>query len=188
MLRTQLLFCLSLLASPAWAEGPFGIEMGSPMSALDSAETSFKVTLNSVPKPHPDFEMYSAWGTPEHGVCVVMALLKTFENDRRGTLVRTAFTGFAGALDAKYGNRSTYDVYSGGIWKEADDWVMSIRQNERVFAAAWENPQKGDPKVEHVELQVIAVSSDTAVLKLFYKGTDSEKCIQAIDGAKNDSF
>lgn len=178
----------SLAAVPAFADGPFGIAMGTPMELLSTRDTGAKVMLTSVPNPHPDFDTYFAWGTPETGVCAIIALSKRYGNDRWGHNVRAGFESFAAALDAKYGARETYDAQYSKLWTDPDDWVMAIRQNERVFAAAWSSPGTGDPALSHVELQVAALSSDTALLKLYYKSKDFDRCDAAIKAQANASF
>lgn len=176
------------MCQAAHAEGPFGITMGSQIASLDTSETGPKVTLNSVPKPHPQFDMYSVWNSDETGVCLILAFSTMFENDRSGRNIRISFDKFAEALDKKYGNRTKYDQHFGGIWKESDEWVMSIRQNERVFGAAWETPPADAENIAHVEMQVLALSSDTSVIKLIYQSTEFDACEKAIDAGADSSF
>lgn len=179
---------LLLSAQAALAEGPFGIDMGSDPATLNTTEEGAKVQLTSVPNPHPSFDTYFAWATPETGVCLIMALSTLYEDDRSGRRVRSDFAKFAAALDAKYGTRKDYDQHLGGIWKEADDWVMSIKQNERIFAADWATPPTAADHIAHVEMQVQALSSDTSVIKLFYKSDRFADCEKAIEAGANSSF
>lgn len=179
-----LFFAFSLSA----AAGPFGIEMGQPLSELDVREEGPKPFLNSVPNPHPDFELYAVWASEETGVCSIVAISKEYTNDKYGDDIRDAITRFTKAFDKKYGPHKTVDLLrSGALWDGPDEWVMSIRQSERFFGAYWEKPQNA-PDLSHIEIQVIALNSDDSVIKLFYQSDKFSQCEAAIAAEANSSF
>src|SRR5262245_29880740 len=75
-------FALVLLSTSALA-GPLGLEMGQPLGALSKQmplmkEREFVYSTKTTPRPHPDFESYNLVLTPEHGLCKIGAISKTF--------------------------------------------------------------------------------------------------------------
>lgn len=169
-------------------DGAFGLHIGQPLTELDTGEPGPRPALKSVPKPHPAFKKYSAWGSNETGVCILMAFSKTYENDRYGQKIRADFEKFVKAISGKYGSGELIDFRrSGGIWKDADEWVMAIKQNELTYAYSWDSPKNTD-EFGYIELRIHAIRSDDSVLKMMYKGKNASKCISEIEAEENDSF
>ena len=180
---------LVLVANAAFA-GPFGIEMGAGIENYEVKEPGPKPMLLSVPKPHPLFEHYAVWHSTATGICRVIGISEPFRNDRYGEELRTQFGRVRAALDAKYGNSETIDMLKpGALWTEPDDWVMAIRQNERMFGAYWPDPdpvQSDD--LGYIELVVSTLSSDTAYMVLRYDTTTFEDCERAIAERQESAF
>jgi hypothetical protein len=179
----------TLFASGAVA-GPFGLEMGASVKELDVAGSGFKLSLNSVPNPHPLFTNYSIWHSIETGVCRILAISKISENDRYGEDVKSTFSRVRKALEEKYGDAKTVDyLKSGALWKETDEWVMAIRQNERTYAALWESPsdQNGEA-YSLIQLWVEATSSDTSFTVLEYRSIEFDLCNNSIEAKQDSSF
>ena len=182
---------LLLCATGAWAEGPFGIEMGTPLDKFEMESPGPKAILKSVPKPHPAFETYGVWASKGSGTCLIMGLSKTYDNDRYGAAVQSDFAKFADALAERYGTKASADFLKpGALWKEPNEWVMSIYQNERLFGTEWSNPnEKGNGgDLLDVNMELFASGSDSAQIKLQYRFKNFDKCQAEIEKESNDSF
>lgn len=189
------IFFTAILASisftPLIAAEPFGIVKGTPIEKLETSDIGNKVILDSVPKPHPLFDLYLVWTSDSTGVCMVTAMSKEFDNDRFGANVRSEFEKISTALKGLYGDPERIDfLKSGGIWDDPDEWVMSIRQNERVFGDVFENVRQTDAgsNLTGLEMQISAFASDTSVIRLQYQFDNFEECTSAIDNEANSSF
>ena len=165
--------------------------MGTPLAELDVKENTPKTLLNSVPKPHPKFDNYAVWGSTESGVCAVIALSKLYEDDRFGINVRSDINEIASALEKVYGKSELVDFrHPSGIWDDVDEWVMSIKQNERVYSFVFEDvgsTQQG-ANLDYLEATVVALSSDTSMIKLQYKFENFDQCEKEINAEANSSF
>lgn len=169
--------------------GPFGINMGDPIEKYEVAEQGFKPMLSTVPKPHPMFDTYSLWYSPSFGVCRVVAFSEFNKNDRYGDQTRQDFKKIKDALSAKYGaGREIEYMQQGAIWTEANEWVMSIRQNERTYAHDWPDVMDGAEKYKLIQLWVVAVSSDSSAIVLEYQSEKIDACSAEIDAGENGSL
>lgn len=169
--------------------GPFGIDMGSSINTHDVAKTESKFTFNSVPSPHPLFVEYSGWQTTNTGVCRVLAISKTYENDAFGSNLRSDFERITDALNAKYGRGEKIDILrTGSIWDEPRDWVMSIRQNERTYAYSWSDPSSEDGDYSLIQMWVVGLSGSDSVMILEYRAAFFEECSDLIEAEADSSL
>lgn len=187
---SAIVFSLCMIPGVA-VSGPFGIDMGTPLSNLESTEQGNKIVLDSVPNPHPDFDTYVAWGANSTGTCLVMAISSFFENDAYGTKVRSSYEKFKSALTAKYGPPilSVDRLAVGALWDEPRDWVMAIKQNERFYGDSWElvEPETHEG-ISGIEMQIVALTSNASAIKLFYKFENFDACEAAMEAEANSSF
>lgn len=166
-------------AHPAWAQA-FGIQAGAAISSISVKENlgngSYLIT---VPTPHPEFSDYVAVASDATGVCLVRGVGKSHDNDRFGNDVRDAFSSISKALGGKYGEHAHYDFLRiGSIWKDSDEWVMSIVQNERIFQDVWDGESKSvmPEDISEIILGVSAQNSSSSYLVLQYRFSNYEKC------------
>ncbi|WP_162620538.1 hypothetical protein [Limimaricola cinnabarinus] len=182
-------FLISFLVASGVAAGPFGIEMGGSASDLDLAEEGNKPSLNQAPNPHPLFKEYAVWHTEGLGICRVVAISEPYGNDRYGSGVKRDFERVSEALSQKYGSGNRVDfLKSGALWDEPQDWVMSLRQNERTFGQEWSSVESDGEAYDYIQLWVDGVSSDTTLLILEYRGKDFNDCVVEIDGQQDTVF
>ena len=181
---TAVTILLFVSATGASAQA-FGIEKGTPIESLEVvrevSEFNFSVT---VPKPHSEFESYTVFATPEAGVCSVKGIGKDHDNDRYGSSVRSAFTDVSSALTGIYGASKNYDfIKNGALWDGGEEWVMSIRQNERFYSTFWTEDKQSDlPEgLNAISLSVSALSSDLAYIVLGYEFDNMDECIRIRD-------
>lgn len=147
VLSASLLIASTILAQEVSSAGttaamptPFGIRMGTPKENLGEIKevAPFKYTLKSVPRPHSDFESYIVQATPKAGVCWVKAIGKNVSTSEYGNELRTKFKELEEQITSVYGPSEHTDLLrSGALWDEPREWLMSVRQGERVFATFW---------------------------------------------------
>jgi len=175
-------------ATPAFA-GPFGVDMGDPISSFaPKAQDNHMSTLGKVPNPHSDFESYIVVHDENGAICKIAALGKTQERDGYGMSVRTVYDRLKKGLISKYGEPSSdHEMHLGGIWDDADDWVMSIRQGERYHQISWiEMPLPDD--IKSITLKVAASSSRDSYVTLSYEFTSFPACMKAVAEADNSAL
>lgn len=162
----------------------FGIEMGVSLSELEGAEDIGNGNyVISVPRPHSEFESYVVVLSETTGVCMVRGIGKNHNNDRTGINVRTAFDTLEAALKKTYGaGEQTNWLQPRALWDGAHEWVMSIRQNERLFGTDWTVTDGAElpEEIKAITMQIRAVSSDTSYIVLQYRFSNFEECDREI--------
>lgn len=166
-------------ASPSYSQA-FGIEQGASLDSLVvlSEGENGNYTIE-VPKPHPEFEFYTAKLTPETGVCMVRGIGRDHENDRFGNSIRKSFNELKNVLSNNYGNSYTGEyLLEGALWDDSNEWVMSIRQNERVHQAVWDQEEQSNlpDGMSEIILSVNALSSDSSWVALQYRFDNHGAC------------
>ena len=178
-----------LISLGAANAGPFGVDMGAPIERLDVEKVENKFSFRSVPKPHPLFSVYSGWQTAKHGVCRVVAISDTIENDSFGSEVRDRFDQIKLALSQKYGEARVIEgLQPGSIWDEPRDWTMSIFQNERMHAADWESAKADGEAYSLIQMWIVGFSSSDSAIALEYRSTNFDDCSAEIEAELNEAF
>lgn len=171
-------------------DGPFGLEIGLSRDIVEKmigktltplpGEPN-RYSVDTLPKTHNEFERYVLEFSSEHGLCSVMAIGRDISTDSFGIAVKGRFSELEEGLSSLYGRPEKSDfLLPGSIWKDSRDWMMAIRQGERVLASSWESsasvPLKSE--LEQVFLIANAGSSDKGYLKLQYAFTNNDFCEQ----------
>ena len=146
--------------------GPFGLEMGMPMSEFNEPLEEIapgKYYAKSAPKPHSAFESYVFTITPKHGLSWIKSLGKTIQTNPYGIELKSEFDSMKSKLESKYGKHDLLDfLMHDSIWNEPRDWMQSISNKERILMAQWE-PKHGSILGESlVSVALIASASDTS--------------------------
>lgn len=167
------------MPSPTYSQA-FGVEMGQDVTTIGNYQ---KIGTNlysvEVPQPHSEFERYVVRATDSHGVCVVRGIGKDHPNDRFGTSVRKAFRSIESVLENNYGSFLKNDfLRRGALWGDSNEWVMSLRQNERVFQSVWDNEENSTlpENIKSIILQVNATSSSSSWIALQYTYANVDQC------------
>lgn len=138
-------------ATPARANGPFGIARGETLAALDKPEQLnpgfYKV--GSVPQPYPNVEDYIVQNTPQHGTCMVKAIGESTPSDSFGQKAKSAIDAVRDDVSTRYGKPThAFDfLQSGSIWNDPQDFMMGLAKNERTYSYFWVAPKGADPNV-----------------------------------------
>ena len=146
MKKLSVLLAAIVFSSPSIA-GPFGLGMGQSLDELSKQMSlkktkEFLFTASTAPRPHPDLQIYQLIVTPQHGLCKVGAVSRTFNTNVYGTAFLAKFDEIESALSEKYGKSDRQDfLRSGSIWNEPKDWMMGLRKQERVLNWIRHQPQ-----------------------------------------------
>lgn len=119
-------------SSSASSSGPFGISMGLSMANVESLVGGTLQTVEgqpnlfattTPPRAHPSFGTYA------------MEILPT-------------------AVADTYGEYEEVDLLlPGSIWDEPEDWMMGLRQNERIVQSVWNQENGEQCEAERTGLQ-----------------------------------
>ena len=173
---------------------PFGLEMGTPIEALDVREEGSSrqrgfFNLETVPKPHSKFVTYSALANEQLGVCEVIGWGTVHEDDASGTQVQSDFNSVKAQLVLKYGPVDTLSMlFPNAKWGEDNEWVKSIYENERLHSARWRTDDglRLIDNITSISLRVSAFALNEAKLSLSYTFSNSENCYKGL-GSTNSS-
>ncbi|WP_155914538.1 hypothetical protein [Asticcacaulis sp. AC460] len=183
-----------LLAATAAFAGPFGIKMGAQVKDLKVVEkhdmsAPWEAYSISVPQPNSEFESYMIVLTPQTGVCKVLAIGKTYEDDRYGTSVRSAYDKLKSALSQKYGQPKDYDfLSSGALWKDSEDFAASLDKNERTLASFWSVPLDASNEIADIQLSAEGASLSDTYISLSYELRNFDQCVKLKDSTDNNGL
>lgn len=180
------LLAVLLLPSLGQAEvpTPFGVTLGKPLpknfqkaQKCVSGGEQDKVLVwicERAPKMLTGAEGY-LFGTYKGRVMKAVTLW-VFQNDRHGDSALTKWRGIYDALTAKWGKAAKdFDfLKAGSIWKDHQDYAMSLHQNERRRASYWARLGISKTGAAHqngvaIALTITGSSSTTTKLTLAYE-------------------
>lgn len=186
---------VTLLVNFSYADdGPFGVSMGTPVESLncDASDTPTMYYCESLPKPHPDMDVYIVQSTPASGVCWVKALGKDISDNGFGLNVQSSVDKLKDQIASKYGAKfEAFDflVY-GSLWDQPDDWMMGLALEDRYYAYTWTS-SSGYVSVSDVEgiyLGAHGSSGNSAYIVVEFAFSNSSVCDEAVAQAGSDAF
>lgn len=173
MKRRCLINCLVLVVVCAVAyAGPFGMEWGMTKEQLENVGTlelqhqeELFTSFDFIPKKsHSAFESYQLILGTDEGLVKIVAYGNDITCNDYGTQLKSEFNSMKDSLVKNYGKVSnTFDFNSSSTWDEADDWMMSLYLDKRVFAVFWELQDIS------IMLEAKATSSSKGYIKLTYE-------------------
>jgi len=105
-------------------------ELSKVITLKDDGNYSY--STSSLPRSHPDFNLYTLRITPTHGLCSIVAMGRVINTSVYGTELINAFNNIESSLTSKYGTPKHLDyLLPGSIWHEPNDWMMSLLKKER---------------------------------------------------------
>jgi hypothetical protein len=199
--KTLVLLSAMLLSVPTVAfAGPFGFRYGESRAeviaeigqshVIDSDEDS--LTLNTAPRPHPDFEAYYVAFSPTKGLLKIIAYGKNIDTNQFGDRLQGSFKSTVKSLTEIYGTASIDmdDLESGSMWDQPKDWMQSLLSHDRKFCKSWH----GGPTIRsehligiHLDARVWKGTS-TGFLTLIYEFDGWEAQSAAIHARKDSVF
>lgn len=192
-----LLFVVALSPAVAAESNPFGLDLDKHPAEYDGCfqpeeYEPYWYGCKTVPKPHPEFELYAIQYVEGVGICAVTAVSKTIENDSYGFTTKRRVDAIAKQLKQKYGVETLkFDrLLYGSIWDDPDDWMMGVHQNERFYFYGWDSDKGFKPGGEVIELVVSAVAgaSDAGNVRVEFYFKRQPQCDAIIEKAGQDAF
>lgn len=178
----KILFTLALLTTSAFADAPFGLKVG--MSLADVIKVSGQpeklgdnfYSFKKVPIPYAGFADYLMVITPQNGLCKVIGFGKPIATSAYGDAIRDEFSSTKESLISKYGKpEGDFNfLRSGSIWKDSNEWTMSLLKEERILAVAW-GPLETNG-VKNIMLKAKAKNLNSGYITLAYELSNSDAC------------
>ena len=82
-------------------------------------------TFSAAPTPHPEFEGFVCFISPQKGLLKVRALSKDVETNDFGEALKDKFEQIKAGVSKTYGEPESYDILeAGSIWNAPQDWMM----------------------------------------------------------------
>jgi hypothetical protein len=171
--------------TPAFAEGPFGISMGTPVSELKDCSPVLpgKWVCAQVPRPHSTFGKYVIQAHPSTGVCWIKALTSEVSSNDFGIQLRSKFDEIASELNEVYGEvKDTSFIMPGSTWHEPKYWMMALLKGDRHLARIWNKGPKTPLKNNLKRVGIIASASSTSsgAISIEYTFENGAECDKAI--------
>ncbi len=183
------------------ADGPFGLQEGLTLKNIEDMTGSKPIpiegstnlySISTVPKPNSDFEGFGLLISPTVGLCQIRALGKTIQSDSYGLNIKQKFDDLDQILTSKYGaGKKTDFLLSGSIWKEPQDWVMGLKQQERFLMKDWKNAEQTAMKesnLSEVGIQARAVDANSGYIFLEYDFKNTPACTAELESKKKSSL
>lgn len=183
------------------ADGPFGLQEGLTLKNIEDmtgnnltpVEGSVNLyTIKTVPKPDSDFDGYGLLISPTVGLCQIRALGKTMPSDSYGLNIIQKFEDLDQILTSKYGaGKKTDYLLPGSIWKEPQDWMMSLNKQERFLMKNWkdtEQPAMKNNNLTEIGIQARAVDSSSGYIYLEYDFKNTPACLAELENKKKSSL
>ncbi|MCD0156303.1 hypothetical protein [Deinococcus sp. 6GRE01] len=174
---------------------PFGIKPGTSIDQLikmgaTPSSTPGYYRINKVPTPNSAFEFYTIKASPKQGVCRISGVGVTIKNDPPGSSTRNSFNSLKAALVSKYGSSEDFDfIDSNSIWKNSNDWMMSIKEEDRYLTSFWKpGDSKGLPEGYAIMLNASALNSTDGWVSLAYEFPNMKACTAEINLNKGDGL
>jgi hypothetical protein len=186
---------LILVCGPAYGQskgdGPFGVDMGSDIKILKtckSLDQKGMYACESLPKKHSEFESYILQFHESVGICWVKGIGKNVQTNGHGTSLKSKFDEIKEQLDSVYGmSKSDNLLMPGSIWKDSEDFTMSIKQKDRIYSATWENGKmKANIKSVYLSISVLNATNGYVIVEFAFN--NEAMCDSAIKADNAKSF
>lgn len=186
---------LTAVSCAAWADGPFGLEIGAPISSVPSCkpvDTTGGYMCTTVPKPHSAFKTYLVIASPATGICKVAGLGRDITDSGHGISIRGEADKIAAQIAATYGDSSKKMDFltSGSIWNEPHEWLAALSREQRVYIYYWTEKDGYVPKnnVASITVRASASRSDTGSVVVAFEGANFAACREANSEKDKDAF
>lgn len=190
-----LLFAPTVL-SAEYDDGPFGITIGSDIDEYSSCSpvegTPGYYQCASVPNPHSAFDFYVVFSTQSQGVCLIRGVGENLDDTSYGVATKSKTDEIAGQIASNYGEHTSImdQVLPDFIWDSNSDWLMAIRQSERMYAYVWDSEEGYTPRngVSQVYVAAAATGRSTGYVTVEFVGENNDDCQQEVSDQESSVF
>lgn len=165
-------------------DGPFGLYVGEPVSALGPVQRNDDQKTYVVlhpPAPDPVLTTINVTAFPGPGVCVIVGSSKDIENDAAGAQVQALADQLSQTLTARYGPSAAKqaDCTDSAQWC-GEQWVESLYSGHADYGYSWKiDPADNPQHLSQIILKAKATTADKAHVTVSYIGDNSEACTAA---------
>ncbi|GLX62326.1 hypothetical protein KMU_03660 [Proteus vulgaris] len=180
--------------------GPFGFKVGLTKENIEgmvsgevrlvSDEQNLYV-VSSSPKNNSEFASFGLVISPTVGLCQIRAIGDDIKTNSYGQPLRHKFTELVETLESLYGKSNQENtLLSGSIWREPQDWMMSLYKQERYLNASWkvQNNNMKENDITNIGVEARADSDSRGYIFLQYTFTNNPECAKEIEEKKKSSF
>jgi hypothetical protein len=173
---------------PAAADGPFGIRVGEPLSALGALKKlapGMYLVLNP-PKPNPKLPYVAVYAAPNGAVCLISGQTERYVGDLDGTTAVAAADELANLMTVKYGaaNKKIDDCSDSDITCD-QYFTTAVKKGLGEYRYEWVFGGAARPdRLKVIEVAVSADDEATSAVAITYRGDDQDACQAAQDAAK----
>ena len=169
-------------AAPAAHDGPFGIYMGEPLSALGKVTRSdpgFYVVTHP-PRPSDSVPWVSVQAYASTGVCAIMGMSDFYDDDPSGSQAIGRADSLAAVLEGKYGPGEKYDSCDGDEDDCGANWARTEHSGSARYGYEWKPDQARLPDgVRLIRVAAVAVSATSTHAVVGYLSSNESGCSQA---------
>ncbi len=179
-------------------------------------EGPYTYVAKTVTNGHTDFDSYTILLTPKQGLCSVVAVSKDMFSNAFGHQLKRKFYELTSVLSQKYGYPQvsfdfsrTFDFSKNfgfwnldGLWIEDNTWMDSLLGKTRTLNATWEEGNRTNVSDESVptpnvllpdslvriRLNALARSASRGYMRLEYRFSNYEACVEAVNLNKNSNL
>lgn len=193
-LAAGLLGAACLLGAAPSLAGPFGVQMGAPISSIPGAKPSKTIgevtvySVNTLPAPNPEFEYYLIMASAKTGICKVTGIGKDHPGDATGVKVRGIFENLSNALAQKYGSSKLVDfLHADALWNKPGEFAMALTEEEYSLSRFWDEEEKSTlpADISGISLEAGGKGRDVTYVALRYELRNFEACTDLIDKARS---
>lgn len=185
-----------ILSNSAVAEdGPFGVSMGSDIAKFSNCtkgDTEGVYYCTKLPKSHAAFQAYALQYHEKTGVCSIKAVGEFINDNGYGIEIKSELEKIVAQISTKYGNDyEHFDILvPNATWGDAQYWLKSIKQKERIFAYMWSKESGFTPRagVTSIIAQISATASNEGLVMVQFFFSNRDECLEEISNEQSKSF
>ena len=163
--------------------GPFGLDAGLPLAALDVAaegDAPGHRVLASVPRPEPGIEHVVAIVAADVGLCGIDARSAPLPTPADGAGLQAAFAQMQTELDRRFGAGRRTNIRLSRAGPDMNEtWMQSLASGRRTLSSAWvgsaETPLAEG--LDRVTLIAVAAADDRGALHVAYRFRNHADCM-----------
>lgn len=193
-MKTKLMTAILLSFSNfAFAEGPFGVDIGSDPALLTDcmAGTDDIYKCSTLPKPHSTFSSYELRATPTQGICWIKGVGAPQENDGYGMLSQVLTKSLAGQVAETYGPHTSFNNgRTDETWVRAGAWMMAVMRGDLLYQFVWDQDDGYGPKnrVTRIRIYLDPLGASTGRIMAEFFGENYDNCRKESVGADASAF
>lgn len=179
---------LAFYPAQAFAQ-QFGLPMGATVEQVKAmgVKLLFRGTgpgtwkTDTLPYGNPQFDEYVLQFSKTSGLCSITAYINNKYDTPNGERIKSQYYSLKDSLTLRYGvGRSDENLSSGSIWREENEFMMSLHQNERRLDTDWFqlSLMQNKKDLQSLSLYGRALSPTTSYVAVMYFFRNIRDCVR----------